>query len=288
MTRAFGDWLTHQQIEQRVIALVADARRSYGLPNGCAGAEACRRMGLTWRCGPLKAGTDGFWSNGLIVVNQAIDWPARVEFTIFHEITHLLMDDDGELIEYFTDTLRRNEEGYKSAIERCCNQGAAEFLMPQSFTRRLMAERGFSVHLVQELAELTGASLIAAAAQVAVCAPIDCFVAICASGLIPRSWPPKVGWHIEYAFAPYRGKYTLARFTPIPDDHVIALAGLDRRYLMDNRSFVPFRSGRRMPGRCEVSPVGSRLVVLLEIEQRVPGGQQELPWSVTTDGAPID
>ncbi len=276
MSRAFGDWLTPAQIEQKIIALVSNARRRYGLPDECSGAEACQRMQLEWHRGPLDAGTDGFWADRIIVVNNTVTWPARVEFTIFHEIMHFLLDEDGELIEFFTDTLRRNNAAYKSAIEKCCNQGAAEFLMPQARVRQLIAELGFSVHLVQELSNRTGASLIAAAAQIAVCAPIDCFLAICAFEPTTAS-SVRSGIYVEYAFAPHRGKYTLARFTPIPEDHLIAIAAAQSRSLRE-RSFVPFRSGRRMPCMCEVANVASRYVALLELERHVPVGQRPLPW----------
>lgn len=232
-------------------------------------------MDLTWQHGPLDASTDGFWSDRLIVVNQAIDWPARVEFTLFHEIMHFLLDEDGELIEYFTDTLRHDPDRYQATIERCCNQGAAEFLMPQSRVRDMIAERGFSVLLVKELADQTGASLVAAAAQIAVCAPIDCFVTICrSSGSATQSSRP--GLYIEYAFAPHRGKYTLARFSPVPADHLIAVMISEGRPVRA-RSFVPFRSGTRMPCTCDGTLIGSRAVAILELEKQVPPGQQALP-----------
>jgi hypothetical protein len=232
-------------------------------------------MGLTWRRELLAADTDGFWSDRLIVVNQSIDWPARVEFTLFHEIMHFLLDEDGELIDFFTDTLPRDQSKYQSAIERCCNQGAAEFLMPQSSVRDLIAERGFSVIRVKELADQTGASLVAAAAQIAVCAPIDCFVTICrSSGSATQS--SRSGLWIEYAFAPHRGKYTLARFSSVPTDHLTSLVVTEGRPVRA-RSFVPFRTGTRMPCTCDATLVGSRVVAILELEQQVPPGQQALP-----------
>lgn len=271
MPPRFGEWLTPYQIEQKVIALVAAARQEFGIPAGCSGAEVCRRMGLAWLCGQLAVGTDGFLSDHLIVVNQAVTWAPRIEFTLFHEIMHYLLDEDGELIKFYTDALSSDQRAYAAAIERCCNQGAAEFLMPQARVRQLIVERGFSVELVEDLAGETGASLVAAAAQIAVYAPIECFVTICTSGPVPRS-----GWFVEYAFAPYRNRYSLARFTPIPRDHLIASV-LDTREVVRGRSFVPFRSGKRMHCNCEVVRVGGRLVAMLGLESMPAPGQQALP-----------
>lgn len=275
MARDFADWLTPAQIEQRVAALVAHARQVYGIPDGCNGVEACEHIGLQCSRGSLTAGTDGFWSNRLIVVNHTVTWPARIEFTIFHEIMHYLLDEDGELIEFFTDTLSRDDGSYKLAIEKCCNQGAAEFLMPQESVRNFIDKRGFSVHLVEELSNWSGASLIAAAAQLAVCSPYDCFVVICSSRplVLNGQVTPKV-W-VDYSFAPHRGKYVLAPSTLIPSDHTIAIAN-ERGVSLSESSFIPFRSGRRMPSHCEVVWVGKRQVALLLLEQPVSKSQRSL------------
>lgn len=271
MPLGFGGWLTPYQIEQKVIDLVAEAQQRFALLPGCSGTEACRRMGLTWRRGQLATETDGFWTDHLIMVNRAVTWPPRVEFTLFHEIMHYLLDEDGELIEFYTNALKNDQRAYLAAIERCCNQGAAEFLMPQAKVRHLIAERGFTVALVEDLAAETGASLVAAAAQIAVCAPIECFVMICS-----REPSPRVGWFVEYAFAPSRNRYPLARFTQIPSDHLIVSAANIERIVRE-RSFVPFRSGTRMPCECEVVRVGSRMIAILKLGSMPALGQQALP-----------
>src|SRR5207245_2571485 len=58
------------------------------LPTGCTGEEACQKVGLDICRGPMADGTDGAWSEseGRILLNQMVDWPPRIEFTIFHEI----------------------------------------------------------------------------------------------------------------------------------------------------------------------------------------------------------
>jgi Zn-dependent peptidase ImmA (M78 family) len=61
-----------------------------------------------------------------------IRWAPRAEFTIYHEITHHLLDEDGEILEHFTDLLANDSVAFDREIERCCDRGAAEFLMPRT------------------------------------------------------------------------------------------------------------------------------------------------------------
>ena len=272
MTRAFDQWLTPQQIEQKVIDLVSDVRNRFDLPDGCPASDVCQQIGLAWRRRPLAPGMDGLWTGRIVIVNEAIRWPARVEFTIFHELMHYLLDDDGELIEYFTDTLHSDPSAYQRAIERCCNQGAAEFLMPRTNVRRLIEQHGISVQLIAELANGSGASLVAAAAQMAFCSPRDCFVCICVRRARPQEVRTEHIWEIEYAFAPLKGKYILRRYAPIPADHLI-LDAFHQPHVVRGRSFVPFPTGTRMPCTCEVMRVGSRLVAILGLESSVPQNQ---------------
>jgi len=260
--------------------LVATTREQHHLAHGCAGEDACKRIGLNLDYGPLPNGEDGLITGKRIVVNQAVTWTPRVQFTIFHEVMHYLLDDDGEIIEYFTRTLRTDEEKYKSAIERCCNIGAAEFLMPREYVRRAVNEKRFSVDLVEYVAGQFHSSLVAAALQVASCAPIDCYIVLCAYGPIPRSPQARSGLYVEYAGAPTRSKYPLARFTPIPDDHLLFHTWTER-VPASGPAYVPFRSGKRPPCDCETRLVGDRVIGLLALETMAPPEQLALRFDDT-------
>lgn len=268
-------YLTWKDLQRKIAALVAKAREQYDIPEDCTGKVACHLLSLKVGRASLPAGTDGLISNGYVVVSRSITWPSRMEFTIFHEITHHLLDDDGEIIEYFTQHLRNNDEEYKMAIERCCNLGAAEFLMPGARVRGIIDERGFSVDLVQYIADHCGTSIIAAAIQLASCAPIDCYVVLCAYGPVPRWSPSQTALFVEYASASTQTKYPLARFTPIPSDHVLFQAWRDQVAAV-GRSYVPFRSGKRQPCDCEARLIGERVVGLLALERPVPSNQLSL------------
>src|SRR5215218_10668200 len=170
--------LTPRELDQKIVDLVVRARDEYGIPEGCKGEVACAKLGLELRRAPLQVGTDGMLAGERIILEQDVRWTTRLEFTIYHEITHYLLDKDGEIIEHFTELLRNDDGAYKREIERCCHKGAAEFLMPRARVAELIRTEGFSVDLIEGIAARHGASLIASALQLAHCAPADCFVVL--------------------------------------------------------------------------------------------------------------
>jgi len=165
-------WLTPHDLDETIRALVAEARRQHDIPEGCAGDVACARLGLRLHRAPLPPWTDGLLNGDRVVVGDMLP-QARVEFTIFHEIMHYLLDEDGTLIEYYTARLRRDERAYHAAIERCCQQGAAEFLLPRDRVQAVITAEGIAPHLVGLLADRAGVSLAVAAIQLAHCAPVE-------------------------------------------------------------------------------------------------------------------
>jgi hypothetical protein len=256
---------------------VARAREEHGIPEGCEGATACVKLGLEFGRASLPIGTDGMLSNERVIVSSQIRWTPRVEFTIFHEITHRLLDEDGEIIEYFTAVLRNNDKAYDREIERCCHKGAAEFLMPRARVAEAIAAEGFHVDLVEVIANRHGASLIASALQLAHCAPVDCLVVLCSHGAIPRSWPRSTGLYIDYVGAWPRRKYPLARFSLVGSDHVLAHAWEDQ-CRTEGKAYVPYRSGKREPAYCEAKPLGSFVAGILSFEKPPPKGQLSLDF----------
>jgi len=258
-----------REIDRQVRELVARARREYGLAEGCDGTTACRRLGLDLGEGSLPAKTDGLLSGNRIVLNDRITWPPRREFTVFHEITHYLLDEDGELIEYLTDAYRKDANAFRQELERCCNVGAAEFLMPQQRVYDAIREEGFSIGLLERIVARHGVSVVAAAQQLASCAPAGSYVVLAAAsggGVLS----------IEYAFTAPDTKYPLARFYPLAADHLFVTSWESHRRV-SGPTYIPFRSGNTKPCYGEAQPLGGRVVGFLT-DRRPPGaGQLALP-----------
>jgi len=267
---ALDAWLTPRMLDEKIRVLVADARRRHDLPDGCTGANACARLGLRLRRAPLPAGIDGLLADDCVVVAAALTLQARVEFSIYHEIMHHLIEEDGALIEYYTARLRRDERAYRAAIERCCQQGAAEFLLPQERVRAAIAADGVTPQVVGLLADQAGVSLAAAAIQVAHGAPVECYVVLCRAA---SDGPER----LVVDYAPTNGRYPLARSSPIPADHPLTRSWRARGSVA-GWSYVPFPSGKRFPCHCAATYRAGRVIGVLAREQPVSRAQLALPF----------
>ncbi len=267
-----GPLLAPRELDQKIVDLVARTRDDHRIPEGCGGGVACEKLGLKLRRTSLQAGSDGMLADGCVIVDRDVRSASRLEFTIYHEITHHLLDEDGEIIEHFTALLRNDNEAYKREIERCCHKGAAEFLMPRARVAEMIRDEGFSVNLVELIADRHGASIIASALQLAYCAPVDCFVVLCSYGPIPRSWPRRRGLHVDYVGAPLQRKFMLARFSPVRSDHVLTEAW-ETRAPAEGKTYVPFPSGKYMPCYGEAKPLGPFVAGILYFGEVPSQGQ---------------
>lgn len=272
---------SQRDLDQKIITMVDDARRCFGVPEGCDGETTCGKIGLKVSRGRLPSGTDGVLAGNHVIVNRNIDWQPRVEFTIFHEGFHHLLEEDGEIIEFFTEISRSDPTAYDAAIERCCHQGAAEFLMPRAKVNEAVASEGLSVNLIELISGRHGASIVASAIQIARCAAVDCYVVVCSYGQAPKSSPPHRGLFVEYAAFPSRVKYTLGRFSPVYSDNLLVQAWQTRQRVQ-GLSYVPFRSAARkrpedrMKCFCDAKRFGDRVLGMLLLGEPVPPGQLAL------------
>jgi len=120
---------------------------------------------VTVSMGELPDGRDGayFRDERQIILSSALTSPERINFTFCHELMHSRIEDDDNLLSDFADANRRSDE---AAMERLCNAGAAELLVPSEDVR----QRECSVARIPELSERFTASSIAVALQVIRCA----------------------------------------------------------------------------------------------------------------------
>ncbi len=173
-------------------------------------------IGFRWRAAPL-AGRDGLLDPGSRTILVAADQPpARRRFTLAHEVMHRLIEEDGELLS----DLHEAYEGaaLERALERLCNLGAAEMLLPRTEVARALAAAGPNPRLIWELAGRFGVSEPAAAAALAGALGPGALAAV--SGGRPLA--------VYFAF----GAGAPARGAAVPADHPLAdvrATGLPRR-----------------------------------------------------------
>lgn len=254
-------------INAHVIGLVRDTVRKYASTDLPDFNEICFGLGLDVKEVPLSPERDGMIINQrTILINSSIQSHERKRFTQFHEVMHYLINEDEELISMLHDATWDQNGEYERQVERLCNIGAAEFLMPREEFTKFYKARGFNVELIPFAANYFESSAIATTIQLAQVAPNSCITAICEYGLISNETAqsqrplfdeenrtPKPKLHVVYSASSPATKYWLARGTNISDDHLINQAFLDAQHL-EGESYVPFRSGNRMPCYCEALP----------------------------------
>lgn len=120
---------------------------------------------VTVSTGELPDGKDGSYlkDERQIILSSSLTSPERINFTFCHEVMHSRIEDDDDLLSDFADAHRRSDE---AAMERLCNAGAAELLVPSEDVRQLEC----SVALIPTLCEQFSASSLAVAFQMINCA----------------------------------------------------------------------------------------------------------------------
>lgn len=260
---------------KHVIKLVQDTVMKYCSTENPNFDEICSGLGLDVKEGFFRAGTDGIQSRKTIIINSRIQNEERRRFTEYHEVTHYLLKKDGYLISELHDLTFRNKDEFDRQLEMYCNIGAAEFLMPREKFIRLCEKKGFNVYLIPFAASYFKCSTIAATIQLAQVAPNKCITAICefaSNGCTSsetnlfnekyRSAKPRL--HVIYSALSPTAKYPLAKSTVIPIDHLIHDA-FGQNNPVDGESYVPFRSGKKMPCHCEALAERNRVYVIFHL-----------------------
>lgn len=265
-------------MKSQVIKLVQNIVQKYSSTKNPNFGEICSRLRLDVIEGVLPDGIDGMHSGNRIIINSQIQNEERKRFTQFHEVAHYLIEEDGDLISKLRKYTCGQEDEYKRSLEVLCNIGAAEFLMPREEFRKLYKAKGFNVELILYAARHFRSSPIATTIQLAQVAPNKCIAVICENGLIPNTpalsqasffstgnqYHNKSKLHVIYsASSPAASDRWLAKYTVIPDDHIINQAFWQSKMLEDE-SEIPFPSWQE-PCTCEALPDKNRVYALFHL-----------------------
>ncbi len=257
--------MNDRQMQQHVITLVRaviGGNRLSGRPCvddviGALGLPEPKRV-------PMPADKDGFHHGDQIYVNVALTCAERVEFTIFHEVLHILIERDGELPSELHDHFYgQDKQKEVQVLESLCQVGAAEFVMPSAEYVALMQAAGWKLSAVGDAAGQFGCSVIAAAFGFAHHYPGPCTVLVCEHGYLHKE-PQRAGGLIQtqqaeatmclfvaYSIHNHRQKYPMCRNVPIPRTHLIHQTWLDcGEAVGKDVGFFKSRNGWRI--HCEV------------------------------------
>jgi Zn-dependent peptidase ImmA (M78 family) len=246
---------------------------------------------LTWQELPIDR--DGHYSKDLrtITLNSMITNPERQNFNFCHELIHDRVDRDDYLYEQIHEYAAQlaSETFMDDVIERLCNAGAAELLIPSEDVRRLMLEKGFSTTLIPPLCECFGASSIAVAFQIVTCASHDCYLVIAEPRLVnlkatdmqlpmPNIKPisiPQEQLVIIYTGGSPAAKYSIKRHQTIPANHLLYNA-LKTDEPLQGTAKIPFASGNGWDVSCEALCFRGKVFVLFNITLPISSQQMRL------------
>lgn len=208
--------------------------------------------------------------HGVILIDRKAS-PQRQRFTLAHEVSHALLLGDDDLLSELHDSFK--DERLEQAIETLCNVGAATILMPPELLNDMLRRYGPTGRAIHELSRHADVSASSAMYALADEAQGVILFAICSraggkkleEGSSGRQRRAVLGAQrpvVVRASAETREvKYSLRPGTQVPDDHLIAVA-LDSGYEDGGRSYVPFKSGRKMPAYVDAYPDGRRGVLV--------------------------
>ncbi|WP_424950383.1 ImmA/IrrE family metallo-endopeptidase [Deinococcus sp.] len=224
--------------------------------------------------------------HGVILIDRKAS-PQRQRFTLAHEVSHALLLGDDDLLSELHD--RFEDERLEQAIETLCNVGAATILMPPELLNdvlRRFGPTGRAIHELSRRADVSASSAMYALADEAQGAII---FAICSraggkkleDGSSARQRQAVLGAQrpvvVRASAATREAKYSLGVGTVVPGDHPAALA-LDSGYEDGSRSYVPFRSGRKMPAYVDAYPDDRRgVLVSFRLEEKPEKQTPETP-----------
>ena len=224
----------------------------------------------------------------LIVLDPHVNDSDRLNFTFFHEVSHHLIREDAHLYSFLHEYAQGNQE-LKRVVETYCNFGAAEFMIPMQDLRHFLTNHGFSIAHIERLEEIYPASKIAIAIQMAHCATHQCHIVVCKYGLPPRRKEAQApsnllfensqdspGLYVCYtAQSPSITKYSIARHTRIPKEHIIAIAYHQKSHLT-GRDTIPFRSRKRWEVDCEAYCLKGKVYAVFNVTAPLAHSSQQL------------
>ena len=236
---------------------------AHGLMDGLDGVQL-RFMPMGQRDGAYDP------EHHVILINSQVR-PERQRFTLAHEISHALLLGDDDLLSDLHDSFEG--ERLEQVIETLCNVGAAAILMPDPLIAELLERFGPTGRALAELARRADVSASTALYALAERTPGAVLYAVCARSRLESESDEEEGigsgtaLTVRVSGGSAAVKYTLRPGTPIPAEHPVH-AAFESNLPMTESSYVPFRSGRKMPAEVDAFPVRGRVMVSFDLTGR--------------------
>lgn len=234
--------------------------------------------GLTLLWTPLPGAAPGCYlkAEKTLLLNPRGQGRERRLFTFLHELLHHAIEHDDELLSLFADAVPPADD---TTMERLCDVGAAELLMPQADVQAQVQVHGLSPATIPPLCQRYQASSIAVALQMVETAPHDCYLVIAAptSGArrrpqpgAPADPPPPPPLRMLYTAASPAARYSIKRGQAVPEDHLIATAWGQAGTIIREPARLPFASGRGWEVACEALAFRHKVFAFFHVDPVVP------------------
>jgi Zn-dependent peptidase ImmA (M78 family) len=214
----------------------------------------------------LSLDIDGHYLKGdrVIALNRRINHAERQNFSFCHELIHDRIECDDSLFEVLHEfAIDMPDDDMERLIERLCNIGAAELLIPFDELSEVVDQRGFSTELIPELCERFNASSLAVAFKLISIASHSCYLVIAEKRKIAinKNQPIMLqidsnqDWHlwVVYSGNSPSAKYTTGRNTPVLTGHLMYKALDNEREMVHGKDDIPRHNSinRRWEMNCD-------------------------------------
>jgi Zn-dependent peptidase ImmA (M78 family) len=273
---------------RQVHALARRTRREIdeaGLPpdyiQGIAG-----HYGITLRWGRLTDTNPSCYvkDTRTIVLDPRVQGPERLQFSFGHELLHDRIEQDDDLLSLLADAYIRSDQ---ATMERLCNAGAAEWLMPSADVQDMVRAYGFSTTTIPALCQRYHASSLAVAIHMVATASHQCYLVIAAPRDVrpDESLPRLVDVQatrarprlvMRYTVASPSAKYTIRRGQPVPAEQLMCAAWQKGDAPISGRALIPFASGKPWKVPCDAFAFRGHVFAFFHTSDPVSQGQMRL------------
>jgi IrrE N-terminal-like domain len=253
-------------------------------PDDCKGIAD--QYGIILHRGRLPGNRPGCYlqDRKTIVLDPHVQSPERLQFTFGHELMHDRIEQDDDLLSLLADAYIRPDH---ATMERLCNVGAAELLMPSEDVQEMVRAWGFSTATIPALCRRYHASSLAVAIQMASIAAHQCYLVIAAPRYVRQdnSLPMLVNVQATrarprlvmlYTVASPSAPYAIRRGQLVPADHLMCAAWRRHDEPIRGRAHIPFASGRCWMVPCDASYFRGYVFAFFHVSDPVSPHQMRL------------
>lgn len=198
---------------------------------------------LKLKFGQLSTSGEGALIDKVIVIDPLCSEERR-NFTFYHELMHYYIRGDDDLLSLIHESAAASDMNLLDQfIERLCNIGASELLIPSGEIRNFTRRYGFTTKHIPTFCEQYNASAIAVAIQMISTAAHRCYLFIAELDAANKL-------QTKYVAESPAAKYPMSRQAVIPRNHLMYKVTKQSKQVLEGLDKIPLRSGKNWYADC--------------------------------------